>query len=78
MGVASLALFGSCAREEATESSDVDLLVEVDRPVGIFRLLDLQYRLEAILDGAKVDLVPRSSIRPEFAEAVLREQIRAA
>ena len=35
-GVASLALFGSTARDEAQEDSDVDLLVEFDRSVGLF------------------------------------------
>ena len=35
-GVKSLALFGSVARDEATGISDVDLLVEFDRPTGLF------------------------------------------
>jgi predicted nucleotidyltransferase len=37
--VKSLALFGSVARGEATETSDVDLLVEFERPVGLFHFL---------------------------------------
>ncbi len=41
-GVKSLALFGSVARDEATPASDVDLLVEFDRPVGLFGLFALQ------------------------------------
>ena len=40
-GVKSLALFGSVARGQATSSSDVDLLVEFDRPVGYFGLFAL-------------------------------------
>jgi predicted nucleotidyltransferase len=36
MGVVSLALFGSAARDEATVGSDIDLLVEFNRAVGIF------------------------------------------
>jgi uncharacterized protein len=36
LGVKSLALFGSSARNEAGVGSDVDLLVEFDRPVGLF------------------------------------------
>ena len=40
-GVKSLALFGSVARDEATETSDVDLLVEFERPVGLFGLFAL-------------------------------------
>ncbi|HVN56266.1 MAG TPA: nucleotidyltransferase domain-containing protein [Anaerolineaceae bacterium] len=45
-GVKSLALFGSVARDEARPDSDVDLLVEFDRPVGLFGLIALQERLE--------------------------------
>jgi predicted nucleotidyltransferase len=41
-GVKSLALFGSVARDQATSASDVDLLVEFDRPVGYFGLFALQ------------------------------------
>ena len=40
-GVKSLALFGSVARDEATETSDVDLLVAFARPVGLFGLYAL-------------------------------------
>ena len=41
-GVKTLSLFGSVARDEATSSSDVDLLVEFDRPVGYFGLFALK------------------------------------
>jgi predicted nucleotidyltransferase len=40
--VRSLALFGSAAREEARDTSDVDLLVEFDRPIGLFHLIGTQ------------------------------------
>src|SRR5450759_5624384 len=54
-GVQSLALFGSVARDEASSTSDVDLLVEFNRPVGLFGLFALQNHLEALL-GCAVDL----------------------
>jgi predicted nucleotidyltransferase len=76
-GVASLLLFGSVARGEATETSDIDLVVEFDRPVGLFALLRLQARL-AIWLGRRVDLVPSDSLRPEIRERVLTEGLRAA
>ena len=47
-GVASLAIFGSTARNEATECSDIDLLVEFNRPTGLFDLIRLQLHLEGI------------------------------
>src|SRR5947209_6659883 len=54
-GVKSLALFGSVARDEAGPDSDVDLLVEFDRPTGYFGLVRLQLFLQEAL-GRAVDL----------------------
>ncbi len=51
LGVRSLALFGSVARGEAGPRSDVDLLVEVTRPMGLFGLLRTQQFLEQQLGG---------------------------
>ena len=48
-GVGSLMLFGSVARDEARPDSDVDLLVEFDRPVGLFTFVRLKRYLEEIL-----------------------------
>ena len=76
-GVASLLLFGSVARGQATETSDIDLVVEFNRAVGLFALLRLQARLESWL-GRRVDLVPNDSLRPEVRERVLAEGLRAA
>jgi uncharacterized protein len=76
-GVASLLLFGSVARGQATETSDIDLVVEFDRAVGLFGLLRLQARLESWL-GRPVDLVPKDSLRPEVRARVIAEGLRAA
>ena len=48
-GVKSLSLFGSITRNKATAASDVDLLVEFNRPVGYFGLFALQDYLEVYL-----------------------------
>jgi uncharacterized protein len=78
-GVKSLALFGSVVRDEATPSSDVDLLVEFDgRRVGLFHLSRTQHYLESILGVSKVDLVLRDGIKPALKERILREAIHAA
>jgi len=76
-GVKSLALFGSVAREEARPDSDVDLLVEFDRPVGLFAFIGLQLYLEAQL-GCKVDLGTPRSLKSRLKASVLREAIRVA
>ncbi len=75
-GVKSLMLFGSVARDEARPESDVDLLVEFDRPVGLFTFLRLKRYLEEIL-GRSVDLGTPDSLRPYLQEPVSREAIRA-
>lgn len=76
-GVKSLLLFGSVARDEATTASDVDLLVEFNRPVGYFGLFALQDYLEKLL-GCPVDLGTSDSLKPNIRERVMGELIRVA
>jgi predicted nucleotidyltransferase len=76
-GVTSLSLFGSVIRNEAREHSDVDLLVEFDRPVGYFHLFHLQDYLENLLGGAKVDLVLRQAVINELQDAIYGEAMDA-
>jgi uncharacterized protein len=71
-GVKSLALFGSVARGEAHPDSDVDLLVEFDRPVGLFGLIALQQRLEELL-GCSVDLGTPDSLKSRIRVQVMQE-----
>jgi uncharacterized protein len=73
--VKALFLFGSVARDEATPESDVDFLVEFDRPVGLFTLLGLKSYLEELL-GCSVDLGTPNSLRPHVRERILGEAIR--
>ncbi|MBL8722923.1 MAG: nucleotidyltransferase domain-containing protein [Planctomycetes bacterium] len=76
MGARSLSLFGSFARDEAGDGSDVDLLVDLD--VHTFdRYMDLKLRLEDLLQR-RVDLVPVECLREQIRDAVLGEAIRAA
>jgi len=76
--VTSLALFGSVARNEAGSSSDVDLLVEFDRPVGYFHLIKTQLHPQKLLGVAKVDLILRRAIHPELRDDILGEAIDVA
>jgi uncharacterized protein len=79
MGVRQLFLFGSVARGEATDVSDVDILVEYEpgTRLSFFRLCDLRYRLEELLE-ARVDLVTTGGLRDEIRDEVMSEAIRAA
>ena len=73
-GVKSLALFGSVARHEATESSDVDLLMAFARPVGLFGLYALQDYLGQLL-GCAVDVGTLDSLKSRIPAQVLAESI---
>jgi predicted nucleotidyltransferase len=72
-----ISVFGSVARNQAREGSDIDLLVEFDRPVGMFHFIRLQMSLEKSL-GCKVDLVTLAALRPEMREEVLHDAVQAA
>ena len=78
LGVVSLAVFGSVAREESTQQSDIDLLVDFDRDVGLFHLFELQHRLEEIIGVPKVDLIQKGAIHPAFQEQILTEAVNVA
>jgi predicted nucleotidyltransferase len=73
-GVQSLALFGSVARDEANPTSDIDLLVEFSRPVGLFGLFALQDRLEELF-GCKVDVGTPESLKPRLRPTIKAELI---
>ncbi|PXY00485.1 DNA polymerase subunit beta [Halomonas sp. LBP4] len=71
-GVRDLALFGSMARDEAGEGSDVDILVSFDGPATADRYFGLQFYLEDLL-GRPVDLVTDKALRPELRPFIERE-----
>jgi uncharacterized protein len=77
MGVTSLQLFGSAGRDELTPSSDVDVLVEFERPVGAFAFLDVRDYLAGLL-GRDVDLVTPDALRPWMRDRVRQDCVRAA
>lgn len=74
-GIKQLALFGSTARDEATEESDVDILVSFDGIVTSSRYFGVQFYLEDNL-GCAVDLVTDKAVRPELRPYIEREAIR--
>lgn len=71
-GVKSLAVFGSVARGEATENSDLDVLVEFSRPVGLFEFIRLKKFLEDLTEN-QVDLVTQDALHPAMRESILSE-----
>jgi predicted nucleotidyltransferase len=77
-GVQSMALFGSAARGDAGPSSDIDVLIDVERTISLFQLVALQLRLQELLDAPKVDVVLREAIFPPLRERILAEALRVA
>ena len=74
-GVRRIGVFGSVARGEEDAGSDVDVLVELEEPIG-WELVDLQDRLEEVL-GRRVDLVTVGALRDEVSSTVMREVVFA-
>lgn len=75
LGVKSLDLFGSVARDEARPDSDVDFLVEFSKPVGLFEFFTVRHYLEDILKS-KIDLGTQNALRQHLREPVLKDAIR--
>jgi predicted nucleotidyltransferase len=72
--VKEIGIFGSCVTGENKKTSDVDILVEFEEPVSLLGLVSLENHLSELL-GRKIDLVPKSDIRPELKERILKEAI---
>jgi excisionase family DNA binding protein len=68
-------IFGSVARGDATEDSDIDLLVDPQPGMSLFDLGGIDWRLEELL-GVKVDIVPARSLRERIRDRVLAEAYR--
>jgi len=60
-GVKKIGLFGSYARDESKDTSDVDIVVEFDQPIG-FRFMELSEYLEDLL-GKNVDVLTPAGIQ---------------
>ncbi len=73
-GVAVVGVFGSYVRGEQREKSDIDLLVDILRPISLLEIVGAEIYLGEIL-GVKVDLVPKRDVREELRETILAEAV---
>ncbi len=71
--VKTLGLFGSYSRNDGTEKSDIDLLVEFSKPIGI-EFIDLADELEGIL-AHKVDLVSVKAVKAKYMDLIRKDII---
>jgi predicted nucleotidyltransferase len=74
LGVVSLAVFGSTARDEATSTSDIDILISFSHPPTFDQYMETKFFLEDLL-GSKVDLVLQDGLKPLVRTEVEKEAI---
>jgi uncharacterized protein len=72
--IRSLGIFGSIARDDADVDSDVDVLVEFERPIGLSAFLALEDALRATV-GRPVDLVSRAALKSHIGRHALRDLV---
>ena len=70
-GLKSMAVFGSATRDDFRPDSDVDIMIEVERPIGM-QFFDLEQDLERIV-ARKVDLVMRKAVKPHYMEFIEKD-----
>ncbi|MDK2371812.1 MAG: nucleotidyltransferase family protein [Candidatus Korarchaeota archaeon] len=73
-GVKRIGIFGSIVRGEAGEESDVDILVEFERPIGLLKFLELEEYMSNLI-GMKVDLVSKKALKPHIGKYILEEVV---
>jgi uncharacterized protein len=73
-GIKSLFLFGSVARNEATQESDLDFVVNFDGMITFDRYMDLKIFLEDLF-GKKIDLAIGDTLKPQIRQKILEEAI---
>jgi predicted nucleotidyltransferase len=77
LGIKSLAQFGSAARDELTDQSDIDMLVDLEGPKGLFGLIGVKHRLEEFLNVEKVDLITKQRLHPALKDRIVAEAVDA-
>nr|NQU94588.1 nucleotidyltransferase family protein [Bacteroidota bacterium] len=69
--VKEIGIFGSFSNDTYTESSDIDILVELERPIG-WRFFSLELYLEQIFNR-KIDLVTKNALKEQIKESILKQ-----
>ncbi len=72
--VKTIGIFGSYVRSEQKRESDIDVLVEFQKPVGFFEFIELEDYLSEKL-GEKVDLVTPDALKPLIKPRILKEVV---
>ena len=68
----SIGIFGSFIKGTQNQDSDLDILVDFERPIGLIKFIRLENDLSRIL-GVKVDLVMKKALKPNIGKRILKE-----
>lgn len=69
-----MGIFGSLVRGEQNRKSDLDIIVEFAKPIGLLKFINLENYLHDLL-GIKVDLVTKSALKPYIGAHILQEVV---
>lgn len=72
--ITQVGIFGSYARGEQTEQSDVDVLIDYEQAPTLFKLVELCDYLSGLI-GMRVDVVTKNGLKPRIRDLVLSEVI---
>ena len=75
-GVSELALFGSYSRDEQTGKSDIDIMVDFSKPIGI-EYLDVVYLLQEAFEDVPVQVVSKNSIKKKYYDRLKNDLLYA-
>lgn len=73
-GIKTIGLFGSYSREEQSMGSDVDILVQFERPVGFFKFIAMEEYLKERI-GENVEIVTEDALKPYIKPRVLKDVV---
>lgn len=73
-GVREIGIFGSWIKGKQKSDSDIDILVEFEKPIDFFEFLELEEELENLL-AVNVDLVMKKSLKPNIGRYILSEVV---
>jgi predicted nucleotidyltransferase len=73
-GVKTIGIFGSYLRKEQTQTSDIDVLVEFEKSIGLMEFVGLKNRLSDLLE-MKVDLVMKKALKPGIGRRILSKVV---
>lgn len=73
-GVKTIGIFGSYLKKEQTQTSDIDVLVEFEKPIGLLEFVGLKNHLSDLLE-IQVDLVMKKALKPGIGRRILSEVV---